>query len=178
MSHLPKTIPEGDEWGPAMKPLAPRHRAFCVAYVTTANGNATQAAKDAGYTDNDTGALKVTAYRLVHQPRILAGIRETVVARVASNLPVYVNALESVALNAQHKDQTKALLALMNRGGLPDVTERNINVNVNVSSAEKVAEIRQMAEELGLDPNKLLGNVTDATDAEFEVIPPGLEGVW
>jgi hypothetical protein len=67
----------------------------------------------------------------------------------------------------------------MNRGGLPDVTERNINVNINVSQAEKIAEIRAMADELKLPKELIEAQLLGAiSDAEFEEIPKGLEDVW
>ena len=171
--NLPAT--QGTDFGPAMLALIPKHRAFVIAYCTTANAEATEAARQVGYVDNNTGALKVTGYRILKKPEVLAAIREVVMQNITADLPVLHKALMKTALNPQHKDQTKAVLALMNRGGLPDVTERNINVNITVTKEEKVAEIRAMAEEMGLDVEKLLGNMTDA---EFEEIPPGLEEVW
>lgn len=162
------------EFGPAMKALLPMQQAFVLAYCTSSEGNATKAAKEAGYSNN-TNAISVQAYRLTHRPDVLAAIREMTVARVSAGLPVYVEALEKVAKNVQHKDQVKAIGMLLNRGGMPDVREINHNVVVTVTRAEKEAEIRQMAEELGMDPEKLLGTVTEA---EYEEIPNGLEDIW
>lgn len=173
-----------EKFGPAMLALAPRHRAFAIAYVTLTHGDATKAAKEAGYpvnkngvplAENGVGGIGVQAHRLLNRPDVLAAIRELVVSRVAGNLPVYVNALEKVAASAQHKDQVKAIGMLLSRGGLPDITQRDLNINITVSKDQQIAEIRQMAEEMGLDPNKLLGTVTDA---EFTEIPKGLEDVW
>lgn len=172
--NLPTVAENTHDFGPAMKALLPKQRAFVLAYCTSANANGTEAARMAGYADR-SDAIKVQASRLLKRPDILAGIREVVLQNMSADLPVLHEALKKVALSAQHKDQTKAILALMNRGGLPDVTERNINVNVTVSQAEKIAEIRQLADEMGLDPEKLLGSISDA---EFEEIPKGLEDVW
>jgi phage terminase small subunit len=179
MIDLPTIAESGTEFGPAMKALAPRHRAAVLAFCTTAGAEATEACRQAGYTDNKTGALKVTAHRIFRKPEVLAAIREVVLQNISMDLPVLHEALKKVAMNAQHKDQTKAILALMNRGGLPDVTERNINVNINVSQAEKIAEIRAMADELKLPKELIEAQLLGAiSDAEFEEIPKGLEDVW
>lgn len=172
--NLPATT-DGNDFGPAMKALSPQYRAFVLALCTTAGGKAAEAARQAGYVDNHNGSIKVQGMRVKHKPEVQAAIREVCLQRITLDLPVLVDNLFNVATNTQHKDQVKAALALINRGGLPDVTERNININVTVSKEEKVAEIRAMAEEMGLDPEKLLGNISDA---EFTEIPAGLEGVW
>src|SRR3954464_12660795 len=87
-----------EAWGPAMTALSPKQRAFVLAYVIQTNASASQAARLAGYMDNGGGgSVRVTEYRLAHNPKVLAAIREVVVSRVSSNLPVYVNALERVA---------------------------------------------------------------------------------
>lgn len=174
-NQYPPPAPVDDKFGPAMLAINSMQRAFVIAYVTLTNGDATAAAREAGYTDNKNGGLHVQAHRLTRRPDVLAAIREVVVARVAANLPVYVNALEKVATSAQHKDQVKALGMLLSRGGLPDITQRDLNINITVNKDQQIAEIRQMAEEMGLDPAKLLGTVTDA---EFTEIPKGMEDVW
>lgn len=154
-----------------MQALSPKQRAFCLAYVTQTNASASEAARLAGYMDNGGGgSVRVTGYRLAHNPKVLAAIREVVVARVSSNLPVYINALDRVAANDMHKDQVRAIDMLLNRGGLPDITERNVNVSVTLTTAQKNAEIRRMAEELGLDADMLLGHVTDV---EFDDVTGG-----
>lgn len=164
------------EFGPAMTALSSKHVAFVLAYATCGM-DATKAARAAGYVDNNTGALKVTAYRIMLRPDIRAAIREVTISRAAAGLPVYFEALEKVAGDPQHKDQVKAIGMLMDRGGMPAVVERNVNVNITLSREEKEAEIRQMAETLGMDADKLLGSVT-VTDAEFDEVPNGLEDVW
>ena len=171
---MPRVPAKPDDYGPAMTALNPMQRAFVIAYCSSPDGDATKAATEAGYSTN-TKAINVQASRLLHRADVLAAIRETTLARISSEAPVYVHALAKVAGNVQHKDQVKAIGMLLNRGGMPDVREINHNVNVTISRAEKEAEIRQMAEELGMDPEKLLGTVVEA---EFEVVPDGLEDIW
>ena len=166
-SRLPAKADTGPDFGPAMTALLPKYRAFVLAYCTTAGAVGTEAARQAGYSHQEAQALRVTASRLMHKPTVLAAIREVCMQNIASDAPVMVEALKRVALNQQHKDQVKALGMLLNRGGLPDVTEKNINVNVTMSNQQKIAEITQFAEEMGLDPKTLLGNVTDV---DFEEV--------
>lgn len=175
MASLPTKTDAGPEFGPAMTVLIPKYRAFVLAYCTSAGAVGTEAARQAGYGHQGVEALRVTASRILNKPAVLAAIREVVLQNITADVPVYVGALAQVAKNAQHKDQVKAIGMLLNRGGLPDVTEKNINVNVTMSNQQKIAEITQFAEEMGLDPKTLLGNVTDA---DFEEIPEGMEGVW
>src|SRR4051812_29498961 len=146
----------GESWGPAMGALNPPQRAFVLAYVTLTNADASEAARKAGYIDHASGSIRVTGFRLAHNPKVLAAIHEVVVARVSRNLPVYVNALERVAANDTHKDQVRAIGMLLNRGGLPEVTERNVNVSMTLTKQEKIAEIRRLVDVLGLDAKKLL----------------------
>jgi hypothetical protein len=54
---------------------------------------------------------------------------------------------------------------LLNRVGMPEAAERNVNINVTLTAAQKVAEIRCLAEKLGLDAKVLLGSVS-ATEFE------------
>lgn len=159
------------EYGPAMNALRPQHRGFVVAYCT--NGcNATDAARAAGYTDTGTGAIKVQAHRTLHRSDVRAAIREWTIAAVQAKLPIYKQLLDEVAENPQHKDQTKAILALMDRGGMPAVVERNTNVNITLTTNEKIAQIKELAERNGIPLQQVLGNVVegefkDVTGFEF-----------
>jgi hypothetical protein len=169
------TIPEGKalDFGPAMQVLQPKHRAFVEAYLVL-DCDATKAARAVGYVDNGNGSIHVTAHRILMRPDILAAIREKTLAQIASDVPVYRKALDVIA-RTPHKDQVKAIGMLLNRGGLPEITEKHISVTVTLTRQEKEAEIRMMAETLGLDPKTLLGTVLDA---EFEEVPEGMEGIW
>lgn len=53
--------------------LSPRQAAFSREYVLT--GNATQAARDAGYVDNSNGSISVTANRLLSNAKVAADIQ-------------------------------------------------------------------------------------------------------
>jgi phage terminase small subunit len=65
----------------ADRPLTPRQAKFIPAYVDT--GNATEAARIAGYAGSDA-TLAVAGSRLVHHPAVALGIREHLNALGAS----------------------------------------------------------------------------------------------
>lgn len=157
---------DGIHLGPAMTALKPQWRAFVVAYCT--NGcNATAAAREVGYHDNGGDGIKVQGHRLVHDKRILAAIREWTIASVQSRLPVYRELLDEVAQNDQHVGQVKSLLALMDRGGMPAVTERNINVTVTMTSAEKIQKLKSLMEARGATEEEIRSKIGSVTDAEY-----------
>src|SRR3954451_12980515 len=140
--YIPAVETAADEtWGPAMAELNPKQRAFVLAYVCQVNADATAAARLAGYEDNGSGqSIRVQGFRLTHNAKVLAAIREVVIQRVSKSLPVYINALERVAANDKHKDHVRAIDMLISCGGLPEVTERNVNISVTLTKEEKVAE--------------------------------------
>ena len=173
MNDLVPVEGETGDLGPAMKALSPMHRAFVLVYCT--NGcKAVDAAREVGYVDHANGAIRVTAHRILHKPEVLAAIREWTIASMKANLPVYRDLLDKIAMNDQHKDQAKAVLAAMDRAGLPAVIEKNVNVTVTMSDAEKVVRIKELAALNGIPIPAAVGNVTDA---EFVEVKNGrLEG--
>lgn len=54
--------------------LKPRHRLFVQAFVGPAGGNATRAARMAGYNDSHNGSLRVTAHRVLTNANVQAAI--------------------------------------------------------------------------------------------------------
>lgn len=170
-SNLPAT---GKEFGPAMCALRPQQQVFVMAYFEN-GGNATEAARMAGYKDESKGSINVTAHRLLRRTDVKTAMQEEARSRLVDHLPLADKAVREIVSASEPKDRLKAAAMIFNRAGVHEVVERNVNVNVTMTSAEKVAEIRQMAETLGLDPEKLLGTVVDG---EFEEVPEGLEDVW
>src|SRR3954453_12346600 len=78
-----------ESWEPAMAELNPKQRAFVLGYVCQTNADATAAARLAGYESNGSDqSIRVTGFRLTHDPKVLAAIREIVVSRASKNLLV------------------------------------------------------------------------------------------
>ncbi len=164
---------DANTFGPCMKALpSPRMRLFVMAYCEN-GANATEAARAAGYKDSpssksSTGksALRVWAHELVHREDVKNAIREECQRRLAFDLPVLVGALRKVALDPQHKDQVKAALALMNRGGLPDVKETTVRHEIELSSDEKWTKIAEIFSKAGLPVPPGAPKTIDVTPAE------------
>lgn len=168
--------------GRHMRKLSPKQRAFVLAYVSLGGQNATAAAKASGY-GTTPESQRVAAYRLTHDDKVLAAIREEADKTIRSSILLGTQALIEIAETAHHKDRFKAAVELINRGGLLVTTQHNVNVNVNDSRTDKevVANIERMAKQLGLDPGKLLGQALGVqalpapVDAEFVVVDDGVE---
>jgi hypothetical protein len=158
------------KYGPAMTALgSDMQRAFVIAFVT-GGSNATAAARSAGYKSNGhPDSLRAMAYHLVHMEEIQAAIQEESKRRMVGLLPAALDAIEQIVENPQHRDQAKVSFGILNRAGLHEIAERNVNVKVTLTHQEKIERIELLAARLGLDPKKLIGNVIDA---EYEDVPP------
>lgn len=167
-ANLP--VPGSDD-GKAMAALNERQRIFVISLFESDVSGA-EAARIAGYGGINEGSARVQASRLLAQPKIQEAIREYGRGRMAGLAPEMIRQLESVAKSPQHKDQVKAIVAMLNRGGLHEVVERNVNVNVTLTSAEKLERLRELAIAHGDDPARILGNLTDVElkDGEYQVI--------
>lgn len=164
--------------GPCMQALSPKHRAFVLALYALGTNDATAAARLI-YTDNGNGSINVQAHRVMHRADVQAAIDEEARRRIKSLQPLGIHELTEIMKNPQHKDQLKAVAMAFNRSGLNEVHESKVTHEIVRTQREKIAEIKSLAGELGVDPKTLLGNMADVTDAEFEEVPTDDEPeVW
>ncbi len=169
---LPVPIDEA-ELGPAMRALNPRQRLFVQAYLHIYPPNASKAARIAGYSDAGNGAARVRGYELLHSEKVKSAMIEEARRLVAvEGLPIGLHTLKTVAADPKHKDCVRASLALLNRGGLHETVEKNVNVNVEVSEIEKIKQIWAFAINLGIDPYVLVGSLTEE---EYAAIPDDMK---
>lgn len=164
-------ITETHGLGPAMIALNPQQRAFVLAYVETGGQDQTRAAVLSGY-GVTPGSQKVAGYRLAHDPKILAAIKEVADQRLRSGALLGAEVLIAIAQNPVHKDQLKAATELLNRGGLI-VRQEVEHIHRSETEAEQVKKIVSLARELGLDPKQLLGSAGVTVDADFKVVSNG-----
>lgn len=146
-----------------MSQLSDRQRAFVRSWIALgANGTPdnTAAAAAAGYASENNEALRVTAHRLAHNPKVQAAILETcrkeaVLAGAAVALPVTIG----IALNEKlaAKDRLRACEMIFNRGGMPAMSEQKITVEHKADASQLKAFAAQLAQELGVSREKLLG---------------------
>jgi hypothetical protein len=165
---------EKGQIGPKMKLLNDRQRDFVLAMITQGTSNYTAAARTAGYEDSEN--IRRQATRLAHDPKILAAIKEESEKRMQAAVGVAANVLVEIAQNETHKDQLKAATALLNRGGLHEMTEQRITHDVSSDAKSLLARFAVLAGALGVDPARILGRaglalpVPEPIEGEFVVV--------
>ena len=153
-----------------MLDLTDKQQKFVVALLETAGENETRAAMMAGY----GAGYHTRADELSRNPKILAAIREEADKRLRSGAVLAASKLIEIVKNNTHKDQLKACVELMNRGGLQVITTHKVVVEDNRSDNEIIARVAAFAKALDIDPRKVLASVgVDYTDAQFEPVIPG-----
>jgi hypothetical protein len=155
--------------------LLPRHRAFVLAYLETDPPNATEAARRAGYKDHPNsrtwgshhgGAIRVMACRLMQRDDVKAALIEECRRRLAWDLPIRIRTVAKIANDPQHRDSLRANLALMNRGGLPDIRETTVRHEMVMSEQEKWAKIIEIYTKLGLPLPAGAPKIVDVSSVE------------
>ena len=96
------------------KQLTEKQEAFAVAYVTN-GGNATQAAKDAGYSDD---AARVLGPRNLRNPLIQQRIYQLAVEEIAVSVPQALGTMRKLLGARSEFVRFNAASDLLNRGGL------------------------------------------------------------
>lgn len=119
------------ELGPRMQACSEMERKFVIAYVTNNDGNATQAARDAGYSDlgPDSPAIRVRAFEVVHRERVILALEEVGRKVFRSLLVPAIRATQRLITDTKHPDHAKTVSSTLARLG---ITERT-GVDVNVS---------------------------------------------
>jgi phage terminase small subunit len=116
------------ELGPKMQVCNERERLFVWHYVTGEDGDATAAARLAGYTDNDTGAIRVRAHALMHRDRVLAAIEEVAGKAFRGLLAPAVRATRKIINDPKDFNHAKVVLSTLSRLGKSERTGVDVNV--------------------------------------------------
>jgi hypothetical protein len=158
--------------GPARKALTQRQRQFVDALLDN-GGNQTRAAISSG---TDPKWARDYGSKLARNPKVIAALKEEADRRVRVSAPLAMDVLVEIMNNPTHKDRLKAAESVLNRSGLivASVVEHNVT-HKGQTAPELLLKIKQMASQLGLDPQKLLGRNVEAAkiiDAEFTVVEP------
>lgn len=174
MSELTLTVDDHPlDDGPALSCLAPQEKAFVVAMVMAggAPNQVQNAARAAGYADPKYG------WMLMRKQKIIDAIREEAGKRLVSGALVGASVLMELAMGANSSGSLlpvkpelryKAAKELLAHAGYMPVHKQEITVNhLEPDKRQLVADIASFARQMGMDPQKLLGSVGVATDAEF-----------
>lgn len=143
--------------GPKMLACSEQERAFVIAYVADGEQDATQAARVAGYVDNNNGAIRVTAHRLVHRDRVLEAIEEVGRKVFRGQLGIAVHANRKLLENDKHPDHHKAVQATLSRLGLAEKVGVDVNIggSVTVNHTDAALNDLRVLKTLGVARAKL-----------------------
>lgn len=165
--------------GPAMQALTKMQQRFVWALTMQGMQNQSEAARLAGFADNGGGTIRVTAHRLMHDPRVNAAIQEVSRQRLQHHALLGVNVLIEIA-NGQHGakagDRLKAIDSILGRAGIPMVSEVQHTDPHRKSDAELVAEIDAKLKTVGMRLAELLGP-KQIIDASYSVVDDGKSGL-
>jgi hypothetical protein len=162
------TLTARGNMGPAMLALAQPKQAFVDALMSLGTDDFVRAAELAGYANANRESLKSTAHRLIHDDRIQVAIKEETRRRLTGLLPLAISRVRDVLTDPLQAGGVtlKAAETVMNRGGLPAVTEQKIEVTRAETPLQQVDRIARLAQQLGLDPKTLLGQYGVNTDEQ------------
>jgi phage terminase small subunit len=159
-------VPPAEELGPHMRALNERQRKFVLelAHGPSGYGAEIRACRAAGYRGSQT-YLEVQTGRLKHDDKVQAALRELGIKMVRVEAFKAVRQVAAIAMNPNHRDQLKACIELMNRGGFSFAQEHNIRVEhehrySELSADEIMARIAALASQTGIEPAKLPSPVT------------------
>ena len=141
-----------------MQELNEKQRAFVQAFVARADGNKTEAARAAGYTDSEN--LHKNVWALFNNPKVRAAIISESRAKLLASAPMAIALIEDIATTPGHRKQLEALLAILNRSGLGERSEVNVNIKAELTVTEKWQALVRGKVALGQDVSGLLENLT------------------
>lgn len=138
------------ELGPRMQACNERERKFVWFYVTDNDGNATEAARKAGYVDSANGAIQVAGHRLLHRDRVLAAIEEVGRKAFRGLLMPAVRATRKLIENASHQDHAKTVSSTLARLGITERTGVDVNVTGEIQHNHTDSALNDLRTLIGL----------------------------
>ena len=164
VQHL-VTLVQRMSFGPAMNSLTPRQRAWVVAFNNRGRRNAAQAMRDAGYKDHDN--IRSDAYKMLHDPRIQAALKEDIQGRLHGGLAPAFARVEEIAKNPQHAQSLAANKFLISQGGMIEKTAVEHEITLSMTLEQQVDELIRIRGRENVDPRYLrLIDVTPDPAAE------------
>lgn len=148
-----------EDFGPEMRKLTDLQRRFVLAMFSSPLSSATRWVKMAGFASSNDNVRRVTAHRLMHDPKIGAAVQEFAGQHLSVVGPALsLGVMMKIARTKGHKDQLKAAAAIANRSGFHEKTEHHVTVDHrDQSGAAMVERIKELAKVMGVDAAQLLG---------------------
>jgi hypothetical protein len=155
-----RTQPAEGEWGPCMKALPNqmmRDFVYSLVRQKPRRGALVAAAREAGYCKNSTPSIAAKlAWKLAHDPRVVAAISEESRKILHVAFPEGANALINLIRDPTHKEHGRALGMLLDRV-FPAESRHTVEVTHKVIDPDQEAleELRALRQ-LGTARDKLL----------------------
>lgn len=149
---------EAADFGPAMGRLSEKQRAFVRAALEFPTAKGEALSRKAGYQNSALGH-RVMAHGLLHNNKIIEAMDEETRKRLRFGGFVGVARLVQIAQSPKHKDHFRALEALADRGGFGASMKVDVAVDDRrpKTDAQKRARIVELAAQLGVDVERLMG---------------------
>lgn len=134
-----------EEWGPAMSALDERARKFVVLRVWHGM-NATQAAKNAGYSTKTDLYQRVQGCRLMQQDRIVAALKEVAEKRMQGATAIALVGLADAVESGKGRNRTAAQIEALDRFGFGKKSTQDIRVEHmdSRSTAQILADLQRL----------------------------------
>jgi len=118
-----------------MAACSERERKFVWFYVTDNDGNASEAARKAGYADPgpDSGSIRVQASVLMHRERVLAAIEEVGRKAFRGQLMPAIRANGLMIENPKHPDHAKIVQSTLSRLGQGERSGLDVNISGEIT---------------------------------------------
>jgi hypothetical protein len=153
MTQLPTAIiPDpGPNAGPKMALCTPMQRRFVMALLELGDMQHSRAARMAGSKAINANSLAQSAHEMFHNRKVQEAIHEQALGRLQSVKIMAVSQLAVMAQSATTETvRLKALLAIMNRTGLHEITEHRVEtVNINSTLEEDLDQLALLAKQSG-----------------------------
>jgi phage terminase small subunit len=151
------------ELGPKMQACSERERAFVMHYLAICaeegKGNATEAARRAGYADAglQSCSIRVQAHSLLHREKVREAMFEIGKAEFVSLLFPSVMAARKLVENDKHPDHAGMVKTTLSALGFGEKSQVDLNISgsVNVSHTDSALEDLRRMMELGTPREKL-----------------------
>lgn len=150
-------LPREIEMGPKMQACSAPERLF-VWFVAVEGLDATNAAREAGYTDSGSGSIRVAGHRLSHRERVIEALEEVGRKAFRSLLPLAIAANRKLLENDKHPDHHKAVQQTLSRLGYAERTVVDVNVGgeVTVNHTDAAVSDLRILTGLGVSEEKLI----------------------
>lgn len=159
------------EFGPKMRVLTEKQRAFVMAHVEFPLLSAAEHARMAGYSDAGE-ACKVAACRMLQDKKIVEAIQEQAGKKLWAISLKAAGRVEQMIDCDDPAIALKAALSVLDRVGHAPQQNININQHVTDNSGKALMErIQALAVKHGLDPQKLL--TKPVIEGEFSEVKSG-----